>query len=164
MSDNAIQPGDSQDQSQADAVQHDTDALPDWAREKLTKANQEAAKYRTKANANADAARRLAEIEDANKSESQRLSDALAAAERDRDSARTEALRLRIATKYGISDEDADDLLTGSDEETLTRQAERLTARESDRKKQGNHVPREGTNPTATPNEERTFVREFFGG
>ncbi|ORL15403.1 hypothetical protein [Prescottella equi] len=144
--------------------QHDTNSLPEWAREKLTKANNEAAKYRTQAKTNADAANRLAEIEDANKTESQRLSDALATAERDRDAARTEALKLRIATKYGISDEDADLFLTGSDEETLAKQAERLASRESDRKKQGNHVPREGTNPTATPNEELAFVREFFGG
>ncbi len=144
--------------------QHDTNSLPEWAREKLTKANNEAAKYRTQAKTNADAAKRLAEIEDANKTESQRLSDALATAERDRDAARTEALKLRIATKHGVSDEDADLFLTGTDEETLTRQAERLSARETDRKKNGNHVPREGTNPTATPNEDLAFVREFFGG
>jgi hypothetical protein len=129
--------------------QHDTDSLPDWAREKLTKANNEAAKYRTQAKANADAAKRLAEIEDANKTESQRLSEALAQAETDRDSARSEALRLSIATTYGIDKADLV-LLTGTDEETLTAQAERLTARESDRKKRGNHVPREGTNPSGT--------------
>ena len=42
--------------------------------------------------------------------------------------ARAEALRWRIAAKHGISDEDAETFLTGTDEETLTRQAERLSA------------------------------------
>lgn len=42
--------------------------------------------------------------------------------------ARAEALRWRIAAKHGISDEDAETFLTGSDEETLTRQAARLSA------------------------------------
>ena len=44
------------------------------------------------------------------------------------DAARAEALRWRIAAKHGISDEDAETFLTGADEETLTRQAERLAA------------------------------------
>lgn len=154
--------------SQVEAPQEGTestniDTLPDWAREKLTKANSEAAKYRTAAKANADAAKRLAEIEDANKTESQRLSEALAAAELERESARTEALRLRIATKHGITDEDADLFLTGSDEETLTKQAERLAARESERKTKGNHVRREGTNPASTGNTDLTeFARTLF--
>jgi hypothetical protein len=42
--------------------------------------------------------------------------------------ARAEALRWRIAAKHGISDEDAETFLTGADEATLTRQAERLSA------------------------------------
>ncbi len=42
--------------------------------------------------------------------------------------AQAEALRWRIAAKHGISDEDAETFLTGSDEESLTRQAERLSA------------------------------------
>lgn len=42
--------------------------------------------------------------------------------------AQTEALRWRIAAKHGITDEDAETFLTGSDEESLTRQAERLAA------------------------------------
>lgn len=42
--------------------------------------------------------------------------------------AQAEALRWRIAAKHGITDEDAETFLTGSDEESLTRQAERLAA------------------------------------
>ena len=124
----------------------------------VAKLRKEAAQYRTEAKANADAAKRLAEIEEANKSEVQRAADRLAAAERDAAEARAEALRLRIAVKYQIGDEDADLFLTGTDEETLTKQAERLTAREAEReaerqaaeaarKKNGNFVPQEGRTP-----------------
>lgn len=45
--------------------------------------------------------------------------------------ATTEALRLRIAAKHGISDEDADLFLTGSDMETVEKQATALAARTS---------------------------------
>ena len=38
------------------------------------------------------------------------------------------SLRYQIATAHGISAEDAETFLTGTDEETLTRQAERLQA------------------------------------
>lgn len=107
---------------------------------------------------------RLDQIEQANKSEAEKLTEARAAAERERDDARAEALRLRIATKNGISDEDADLFLTGKDEETLTRQAQRLAGRDADRKKQGNYMPREGVNPTATPGEGLEMVRSLFGG
>lgn len=39
-----------------------------------------------------------------------------------------EALRWKTAAAHGINDEDAEVFLTGSDEETITRQAERLAA------------------------------------
>ena len=42
--------------------------------------------------------------------------------------AQAEALRWRIAAKHGISDEDAETFLTGADEASLTRQAERLAS------------------------------------
>jgi len=45
--------------------------------------------------------------------------------------ATAEATRLRIAAKHGISDEDADLFLTGSDMETVERQAAALVARTS---------------------------------
>lgn len=84
--------------------------------------------WEAKSKANATAAQKLAEIEDAQKSEAQKLTDAANQAKADADQARAEALRWRIAAKYGISDDDADTFLTGSDEDTLTRQAERLAS------------------------------------
>ena len=110
-------------------------------------------------------AARLDEIEAANKSEIERANDAKAAAEQRAAKAEADALRLRVAAKHGISDEDADLFLTGTDEATLTKQAERLTQRTSDRKKSGNHVPREGTTPSDPPKDElREFTRQLFQG
>lgn len=55
--------------------------------------------------------------------------EALRLAEERAEKAEREALRFRIASSHGVSDEDADLFLTGSDEETLTRQAEALAGR-----------------------------------
>ena len=123
-----------------------------------------AREWETRAKANKAAADRLAEIEEASKTEAQKAADRLAAAEKEAATARQEAMRLRIATRFQISDEDADLFLTGSDEETLTRQAERLAGRASERKKQGNHVPREGESPAAPSSDDASFARELLGG
>lgn len=123
----------------------------------------EAKKWETRAKENKTAADQLAAIEEANKTEAQKNADRLAAAEKDATDARREALKFKIASKFSIGDEDADLFLTGSDEESLTKQAERLTARESERKKNGNVVPKEGANTSTAPSDERAFVRELFG-
>lgn len=130
--------------------------------EYVKKLRAEAAKYRTEAKANAKAASRLAEIEEAQKSEAQKAADALAAAQRDAETARAEAIRYRIASKFEVSEEDADLFLTGTDEETLTKQAQRLSERAADRKKAGNVVPREGTSAPAKDDEVREFTRALF--
>ena len=72
------------------------------------------------------------ELEQANKSEVEKANERAVQAEKERDEARVEALRFKVATKFGVSDEDAELFLTGSDEDTLTRQAERLAARNED--------------------------------
>lgn len=85
--------------------------------------------------------------------------------------AEAEALRARVAAEFGVSTKkgpkgepsDADLFLTGIDESTLTAQAQRLAAREEDRKKQGNFAPKEGTTPAGGSNtDERDFVRNLF--
>ncbi|CKH13754.1 hypothetical protein PXH78_26930 [Mycolicibacterium smegmatis] len=60
---------------------------------------------------------------------------------------RAQAIRYRVASKFKISDEDADLFLTGTDEETLTRQAQRLAERET--ATDGLFVPGEGRQPSA---------------
>jgi hypothetical protein len=125
---------------------------------------QRARENETRAKANADAAKELAAIRESQKSEAEKVAERLAAAERDAQTARAEALRLRVAAKFGISDEDADLFLVGTDEATLTKQAERLAGREADRKRNGNHVPREGNTPPAGDSSEREVARALFGG
>jgi hypothetical protein len=129
----------------------------------VAKLRKEAARYRTEAKANADAAKRLAEIEEANKSEIEKANDAKTEAEQRAARAESEALRWKVAAKHGISDEDAELFLTGTDEETLTKQAKRLADRVADRKKTGNVVPKEGTTPREPPEDEmRAFARDLF--
>ncbi len=110
------------------------------------------------------AAEELAAIKESQKSEAQKQADRVTALEAEIRGARSEALRLRVASKFGIAEEDADLFLTGDDEETLTKQAKRLTDRESERKKQGNFVPREGTNPKPGSDNDREVVRSLFQG
>lgn len=90
--------------------------------------------------------------------------DRIAELEKSVEKAGHEALRRRVQAKHGISDEDADLYLTGSDEKTLTAQAEGLAAKAVERKKTGNRSPREGnTPPDSKEDANREFVRELFG-
>ena len=87
--------------------------------------------------------------------------------------AESAALRASVAAEFGISTKkgpkgepsDADLFLTGTDESTLTAQAQRLAAREEDRKKQGNFAPKEGTTPSGGSGSEdslRDFTKKLF--
>jgi len=131
-----------------------TDDVPPEVKAALRKANKEAETLRL----------RLKEFEDRDKSEAEKQAERLQALEAEATSARAEALRLRVAAKFGIGDEDADLFLTGTDEETLTKQAQRLSARDADRKKQGNHVPREGNPNPAPAGDDAQFARSLLGG
>lgn len=108
-------------------------------------------------------ASRLDELEQANQSELEKASNKATEAEAERDDARAESLRLRVAVEHGIGLEDADLFLTGRDEETLRAQAKRLTDREADRKKQGNHVPKEGQQSAPADGDNHAAVRALFG-
>lgn len=63
--------------------------------------------------------------------------------------ATADALRWRIAARHGIGDEDAELFLTGNDEDTLNRQALRLTERAP--LPMGTHVRGVGETPAAPP-------------
>lgn len=107
-------------------------------------------------------AERLDTIEEANKTEIQKMADRAAAAEAERDASRVETLRFKVAAKFGISEEDAELFLSGRDEETLAKQAQRLADRKGETKKP-NVVPREGTaNPQPGDDPVRTLVRGLF--
>lgn len=111
-------------------------------------------------------AAKLDEIEKANQTEAERAQARLAELEAELNQTRSESMRLRVATEHGITDaEDIALFLTGADEETLTKQAKRLAAREADRKKSGLRVPREGATPEVTSGDEdrRAFLRQLTG-
>ena len=101
------------------------------------------------------------------------LEERFAAVESELATTKADALRTRIASKYGISTEapkdgepsDADLFLTGTDEATLTAQAQRLAAQVADRKQHGNVAPKEGTTTTTggADQETREFARNLFG-
>jgi len=104
-----------------------------------------------------------------NKSEIQQLTDRVSAAEKlvadangRAEKAEAQSLRDRIQAKHKISDEDAALFLTAADEAGLIKQAEGLAARETDRKKNGPRVPKEGN--ASEPKDEgmREFARGLF--
>lgn len=108
-------------------------------------------------------AARLDELEQANQSELERANGRVTEAEKQANDARAESLRLRTAIQHDITLEDADLFLTGTDEETLTAQAKRLSERADQRKKQGNYVAREGNHSQPQADSVRDFTRGLFG-
>ena len=84
-----------------------------------------------KANKEAETSRlRLKELEDADKSEADKQTEALATVTAERDEAVIELARLRAAVKYEIAAEDLDLLGSGTAEEIESR-AKRLAARDA---------------------------------
>lgn len=109
----------------AEATQAKSEEAPEETikalRAALKSANAEAKENRLKAT-------ELDKIKQAQMSDLEKAQALAVENEKAAQSARAEALRWRVAAKHGISDEDAEMFLTGSDEESLTRQAERLAA------------------------------------
>ena len=124
----------------------------------------ERAKYADYKDVKAKAAK-LDEYEQANQTEAEKTAKRIADLEAELTNTRLASTRLTIATEHGITDADDIELfLTGTDAETLTRQAKRLADREADRKKTGNHVPHEGNTPTADASEHEVLRSLFSGG
>lgn len=111
-------------------------------------------------------ASKLDEIEQANKSEIDKAMDRVTKAEAEvaQLPARVaEQLRTHLIGLHDINSDDAELFLTASDPQLLLKQVQRLVGRSSDRKKQGNVVPREGASSTPTESDERETVRALFG-
>lgn len=85
----------------------------------------QAAKYRTEAKANADAAARLAALEESQKTETQRLLEERDALKAERDAVKSEAMRARVALSKGLP-ADLADRLRGTTEDELSEDADRL--------------------------------------
>lgn len=105
--------------------QQDPNTLPQWARDAITKANREAANYRTQVNELKPRADQFSQLEEASKSEAQRLAEAAETARRDADTARAEAIRYKAAATHGIP-ADHFDLLGSGTEEEISARAEKL--------------------------------------
>jgi len=131
----------------------------DWQAE-ATKWKALARKHEKAAKENADAARRLAEIEQTGKSEQERLAEARQAAEERATSAEREAARLRVAIRKGLTDVQARRLV-GDTEEELEADADELLATfasiqaesDTDLPRRPRERLRPGARPEATPDE-----------
>ena len=88
-------------------------------RDRATAAERQAAEFK----------KRLDEIEAANLSDLEKAQKQAQEAQEAATRATADALRFRVAAKHGLSDEDADLFLTGTDAETIERQAAALVAR-----------------------------------
>lgn len=97
----------------------------DWKSE-ARKWEQRAKQNREAAERGEEALKKLAEIEDAEKSETQRLQEQVEALTVERDAANLAALRSRVMAEFQVSPEDAELWLTSNDEDILRKQAERL--------------------------------------
>lgn len=134
----------------------------------VKKLRDEAARHRTEARANADAAKRLAEIEESQKSEAEKTADRIAKADAEVSSIPAkvaDALREHLVTLHEIDKDDAELFLTGTEPELLLKQVTRLLGQSDKLKKQGNRVPREGQTPNLKTGDEdrRAFVRHLTG-
>lgn len=109
------------------------EAQPQENDEKLGEAGVKALQAERKARAAAEKhanelSQRIKDFEEAQQTDLERAQNSAQEYQRAAESAATEVLRWRTAARFGITDEDAEVFLTGGDEETITRQAERLSA------------------------------------
>jgi membrane protein involved in colicin uptake len=94
-------------------------------------------------------AEQVAQYEAANKSEQERLADALAAAQAEAATAKAEALRLRVAAETDLPAE-LHEFLTGSDEDELRSKAEKLKAATATGARRPAPDPSQGAKPDST--------------
>lgn len=110
-------------------------------------------------------ASRLDELEEAQKSEAEKVADRISKAEAEAASvpARVaDALRSHLVALHNIDADDAELFLTATEPEVLLKQVARLVD-SSDKRQKKNHVPREGANPSAPgSNDMREFARGLF--
>lgn len=117
----------------------------DWQAE-AEKLKAESRKWEARAKENSDAAKRLAEIEEANKTAEEKAAERLAAAEKRASELEVQALRAEVAASKGVPSL----LLTGTTKEDLEASADALVAFR-------------GEQPQPTP-EKKTYVIPDEGG
>ena len=123
----------------------------------------EARKWEQRAKENKTAAERLADLEQAQMTEAEKVAKRLAEAESEVASVPTkvtDALRAHLVDIHEITDEDAELFLTATSPDLLLKQVHRLVDKGNGRR--SNTVPREGTNPPPADDKDAT-ARAFFG-
>ncbi|MBF6133503.1 hypothetical protein IU501_10880 [Nocardia otitidiscaviarum] len=121
--------------------------------------------WEKRAKENAAAAKELADIKQAQKSDAEKAADRIATAEAEVAAIPAKvaaALRDHLIELHSISDEDQV-LLTADEPELLLKQVARLVGL-GDKRKKPNHVPREGQNQTPAEDDMRAFTRQLFRG
>lgn len=132
---------------------------------KLNQSKEHSRTWEKRAKENAAAAKRLAEFEDAQKTDAEKTADRISKAEAEAASVPekvSDALRTHLVALHGIEAEDAELYLTAQDPELLLKQVDRLVALTGKRKTQGNVVPREGNTSKNVGGDEREAVRSLF--
>jgi hypothetical protein len=131
---------------------------------------QKAREQEKRAKENAAAAKRLGELEDAQKTEAEKAAERIAKADAEVAAVPNkvaEALRTHLVDLHKIDTEDAELFLTATEPDLLLKQVSRLLARSDEqtaaRKAAGNHVPREGNNPKPGSDQMLDFVRSIHG-
>lgn len=132
--------------------------------EYVDKLRKENAKYRTEAKANSEAAQRLAQLEEASKTEAQKVADALAAAEKRAAELEAKAIRGEVSGETGVPAA----LLAGPEDgtaESVKAYAAALQAWATDKgtkPQQGLHIVNPGQRPGSEPDKD-AMARTFFG-
>lgn len=118
--------------------------------------------WEDRAKANKNAADQIKAIEDANKTELEKAQERVASLEAELNSSKEQALRSNIIAEFSLDPEDAEVLLTASDEDGLRAQAERLAAKSASKtpKVTLNNSDLEGH---SQPNAKESFARQLFG-
>lgn len=112
-------------EAEAESAESGTEEVDPRARDKISKANREAANLRKRVKELEPLAEKLRELEKSQQSEQERLSSERDSLKSRADTAETELLRLRVAMRKGLSEAQARRLV-GSTEEELETDADDL--------------------------------------
>lgn len=140
-----------------DASQNPEPKETDWKAE-ARKWESRAKENLASAKANEDAARRLAEIEESQKTEAQKLQEERDKAQKDLAEERTARIRAEVANTKGIPA----NLLSGSTQEELEKSADALIAFRGEAPK-GPVVPGQGAAPRISPDSKVNAFAQALG-
>ena len=131
-------------EKKAEASEEESASEPvDWEA-KYRAMREHSRSWEQKAKANLEAAEKLKKLEDRDKTSEEKLTSRVQEVEAELASARAEAAKLRVASEFGLSAEDADLFLRGSEDE-MRAQAEALASRTAKEKTQENPLQGQGS-------------------